>query len=599
MTEIPPAFIYLIGLLLVPLIPGVFRKVWTLLVGAVGVLLVLLLGPASPGVVLEIIPGIETVLLTVDPMRQLAGIIFAIAGFITLIYASYRDLPVLETTGILASIAAAIGIVYAGDLITVFIFWELLALASLAIIWSSEVPNSSGAGYRYLLFHIFGGACLLGGIVSTIVTTGSAAIGSAGDGSGLLLMLIGIGVNAAFIPLHTWVPDAYPRASVVGSVALCIFTTKAAVFLLATIGGWGLTVAYMGGAMALYGAIYALMQDDIRRLLAYSIISQGGYMVAAIGVGTVAGLDAGLAHLVNDILFKSLLFMAAGAVIFRTGRHRLSELGGLSGMMPKTTLCAVIGGLALAGLPGLNGAVSKGMVIEAAGSVPYLSMILIVSAVITVIYVSRLLYFVFFRPAVGREKGTLSEDAPTPMFIAMGIVALLCLVIGLFPDLLTDLLPGGTHAHPFSPSHLLESGAIFAAAGILLFLIRPLHRPSHGIEIDIDTLYIASGRAVTWFAADPLLRGAEGIGTRIDGLVTFLRVVVANPPVACQIGIRTLVLPVMRAFSSPSASKMYEDTLLEMKARYPDDQINIWGGGYGIIFISIIAFLYFIFDLVK
>ncbi|MDO8841947.1 proton-conducting transporter membrane subunit [Methanocalculus sp.] len=599
MIEIPPACIYLLGLLIVPLIPGVFRKVWTLLIGAVGVLLVLLLNLASPGVILEIIPGIETILLTVDPMRQLAGIIFALAGFITLIYASYRDLPALETTGILASIAAAMGIVYAGDLITVFVFWELLALASLAIIWSSEDPKSSGAGYRYLLFHIFGGACLLGGIVYTIATTGSAAFGSVGDGFGVVLMLIGIGVNAAFIPLHTWVPDAYPRASVVGSVALCIFTTKAAVFLLAAIGGWGLTVAYMGGAMALYGAIYALMQDDIRRLLAYSIISQGGYMVAAIGVGTVAGLDAGLAHMVNDILFKSLLFMAAGAVILRTGHHRLSELGGLSGMMPKTTLCAVIGGLALAGLPGLNGAVSKGMVIEAAGSVPYLSLILLVSAVITVIYVSRLLYFVFFRSAHGTKEGIIPEDAPAPMLVAMGITALLCLIIGLLPDLLTNLLPGGTHAHPFSPSHLPESVAIFALAGIVLLLVRSLRSPGRGFETDIDSFYIALGRGVTWIAADPLVRGAEGIGKGIECLATFLRVVVANPPVACQIGMKTLALPVMRAFSSPSTSKVYEDTLMEMKARYPDDQINIWGGGYGIIFISIIAFLYFIFDILK
>jgi multicomponent Na+:H+ antiporter subunit D len=599
MIALPPAFIFLFGLLFVPILGGRTRKCWTLLVGAAGLMMVFLIGSGSPDLVVAIIPGIETILLTTDPMRQLAGILFTTAGFLVIIYASYRDLPRIETIGILASVAAALGVVYAGDLITVFVFWELLALASLAIIWSSTDPDSPGAGYRYLLFHIFGGACLLGGIVYIIATTGTAAIGAAGDGMGFLLLFIGIGVNAAFIPLHTWLPDAYPRSSVVGSVALCTFTTKAAVFLLAAIGGWGTAVAYMGGAMALYGAVYALMQDDIRRLLSYSIISQCGYMVAAIGVGTVAGIDAGLAHLVNDILFKSLLFMAAGAVILRTGSGRLSELGGLARTMPKTTVCAVIGGLALAGMPGLNGAVSKGMVFEAAGALPSLSFLLIISAVITVIYVARFLYLGFFRPVSGTKEGRLPEDAPTPMMIAMAATALLCIVIGLNPTLLTNLLPGMTAAHPFALSHLIESALIFAGAGVLLLIIRPLGRPWRGFETDIDWLYIRAGRSVVWIARNPLLHGAEGIGTRLEWIINSLRIVSANPPVACQIAVRSIALPFVRAFSDPSKTRAYEERLSHMKDQYPHEQISIWGGGYGIIFISIIAFLYFLFYMIE
>lgn len=599
MIELPPAFLYLIALLLVPILGGTARKCWTLLVGAAGLVMVFLIGPASPDLVVAIIPGIETILLTTDPMRQLAGTIFALSGFLVIIYATYRDLPRIETIGILASIAAALGIVYAGDLITIFVFWELLALASLAIIWSSKDPDSPGAGYRYLLFHIFGGACLLGGIVSIIATTGTAAIGAVGGGIGFLLLFIGIGINAAFIPLHTWLPDAYPRASVVGSGALCIFTTKAAVFLLAAIGGWGIALAYMGAAMALYGAVYALMQDDIRRLLSYSVISQCGYMVAAIGVGTVAGIDAGLAHLVNDILFKSLLFMTAGAVILRTGSGRLSELGGLSKTMPKTTLCAVIGGLALAGMPGLNGALSKGMVLKAAEALPYLSFLLIISAVITVIYVARFLYLGFFRPASGMKEGRRPEDAPLPMMIAMGATALLCIVIGLFPDFLTNLLPGMTAAHPFAPSHLFESALIFAGAGVLLLIVRPLGRPWRGFERDLDVLYIRAGRLVAWIAKNPLLHGADLIGAGLQRFVSTLRIIAANPPVACQIAFRSITLPFVRAFSDPSKTRSYEERLSHMKDQYPDEQISIWGGGYGIIFISIIAFLYFLIYMIK
>lgn len=599
MIEIPPAFIYLIGLLLLPVITGPVRKAWTLLVGAAGFILALSLSSAAPEMVIGVVPGIETILLTSDPMRQIAGGIFAFSGLITLIYAVYRDLPTAETIGILASIAAAMGIVYAGDFITVFVFWEFLAVASLAIIWSSKAPESSGAGYRYILFHIFGGACFLGGIVHTVATTGSAAIGPVGDGAGLLLMLVGIGVNAAFIPLHTWVPDAYPRASVVGSVALSIFTTKAAVFLLVAIGGWGVAVAYIGGAMALYGAIYALMQDDIRRLLAYSIVSQVGYMVAAIGVGSVEGLDAGLAHMVNDILFKSLLFMAAGAVILRTGSHRLSDLGGLGRTMPITALCAVIGGLSLAGLPGLNGAVSKGMAIEAAGGVPYLSPVLLISAVITVVYVSRFLYFVFFRSTTGTREGLLPNDPPTPMLVAMGATAFLCLAIGLFPHLLTDLLPGGTDAHAFASSYLLESAAIFAAAGALLFAVRPLRVPWRGVETDIDALYVKAGDAIVWISANPLVHTADRIERGVESLATSLGLISENPLVASQIAGKTLKLPFVRAFSDRSRSEAYEKELSLLKDCYPDVQVNIWGGGYGIIFISIVAFLYFIFYMMR
>ena len=597
MTGLPPALIYLIGILFLPLLAGGARKAWTLFIGVVGLGLTLGLSPAVPEIVIRVLPGIDTVLLTVDPVRDLAGGIFAISGLLVLVYAVYRDLPLVETIGILASIAAAMGVVYAGDFITVFVFWEALAVASIAIIWSSRSPGSSAAGYRYILYHVFGGACLLAGIVYTLSASGSAAIGPVADGPGLVFMLIGIGMNAAFIPIHTWLPDAYPKASVVGSVALSIFTTKAAVFLLAGVGGWGVAVAWMGGAMALYGAVFALMQDDLRRLLGYSIISQVGYMVAGIGVGSVAGVDAGLAHMVNDILFKSLLFMAAGAVILRTGSHRLSEMGGLWRTMPVTTLSALIGGLALAGLPGLNGAVSKGMAIEAAGAVPYLAPILMVSAVITVIYVFRILYLGFFRPAEGTREGILPRDPPVPMLLAMGATAILCVAIGLFPHLLTDLLPGGTPAHPFAASHLLESAGIFAVAGVLLALVRPLRRSWGGFETDIDTLYIQAGRAVVWFSSHPLVEVTDAIGRGIGRVVVCFQHVSANPAAAIQIAWKTLALPFVRIFWGLERSAAYEKDLAFLRDNYPEIQTSIWGGSYGIIFVCIIAFLYFLFSL--
>lgn len=591
---IPPAFILLAGLLPLPLFHGVARKIWVAAVGSGGLAFALLAVSAPSAVPVTLAPGIELALFSVDPGRAFAGVVFAGAALLALLYALYRDLPAPETMGILASAGAALGIVYAGDYITVFVFWELLALASLAIIWSA--PGSGGPGFRYLLYHIFGGACFLAGCAVAVGVSGSTLLGPVAAGPGYLLIAIGIGVNAAFIPLHPWVPDAYPRATVTGTVALSIFTTKAAVFLLVILGGWSQGIAYMGGVMAIYGAVFALLQDDIRRLLSYSVISQVGYMVVAVGVGSAAGIDAALAHMANDILFKALLFMAAGAVIWRTGISRMSRLGGVAKAMPFTAIAAVIGGFALAGVPGLNGSVSKGMVIEAAAGIPYLDALLLITAVVTVLYVVRLLWFVFFRPAPDslRERGP--GEAPVAMLAAMAIAAGCCLLIGLFPDLLTSLLPAGTQAHPFSPAHLAESAAVLLAAGFLLLLVRPLRVPGLAVEADIDRVYCAAGRALLWFARTPLSAIAGGISRAVSRITSSVSSISQNPVMAIRIGGRTLALPLVRAFSDPAYADAYIAALSGMRDRYPEERLGIRGSGYGLILVSIIAFLYYLFD---
>ena len=593
---IPPAFILLAGLLPVPLLHTTVRKIWVAAIGICGVLAALLAMSSSSAVPVTIAPGIDLALFVVDPARAFAGVVFSGAALLAILYALHRDLPAPETMGILASAGAALGIVYAGDFLTVFVFWELLALASLAIIWSA--PAAGGPGFRYLLYHIFGGACLLAGCAVAVVTSGTTLLGPLPPGPGYLLIAIGIGVNAAFIPLHTWVPDAYPRATVAGTVALSIFTTKAAVFLLLVLGGWGQGIAYMGAAMAMYGAVFALLQDDIRRLLSYSVVSQVGYMVVAVGAGTAAGIDAALAHLANDILFKSLLFMAAGAVIWRTGISRMSRLGGVAEEMPFTAIAAVIGGLALAGLPGLNGSVSKGMVIEVAAGIPYLDFLLLITAGITVLYVVRLLWFIFFRPAPDslRERG--QGEAPKAMLAAMALTAGCCLAIGLFPDLLTSLLPAGTQAHPFSPSHLIESAAVALAAGVLLLVLRPLRSPGWAFEADIDRVYCGVGHLLIWFARTPLSAFARK-NSRFTGRITSSVVWISrNPAMAIRIGGRILALPIVRAFSDPVSAEAYRATLTAMQKRYPDERMGIRGSGYGLILVCIIAFLYYLFDVI-
>lgn len=594
---IPPALIILAGLILIPLFTGTARKFWVIAVGTGGLVAATLAMHSSSMWSVTFLPGIELVLFSVDPVRAYAGVVFAGAALLALLYAIFRDLPAFETMGILASAGAALGIVYAGDYITIFIFWEILALASLLVIWSA--PGSGNSGFRYLLYHIFGGACLLSGFAIVMADTGSSFIGPIAPGPGYFLVAIGIGMNAAFIPLHTWVPDSYPRASVSGSVALSIFTTKVAVLLLVLIGGWGTGLVYMGALMALYGAVGALLQDDIRRLLSYSVISQVGYMVAAVGSGTVAGTDAALAHMANDILSKALLFMAAGAVIYRTGISRMSRLGGLSKTMPLTAVAAVIGGFALAGIPGLNGSASKGMVIKAGAGIPYLTPLLLIVAVITLLYVMRFLYFVFFRPAPDGRDGNSDGEAPMAMLAAMAVTAGSCLIFGLFPDFLTTFLPGGTSAHPFSPVQLAESAAVILIAIFLIILIRPLRSPGWSFEKDVDRFYCAVGKAVVWFARYPLDAVSEAVSSIIGWITSRATWFSQNPALAIRIEGRTIALPVVRALWDPASADRYGATLSAMRDLYSDEKPGIRGSGYGLILVSIIAFLYYLYGVLN
>jgi len=242
------------------------------------------------------------------------------------------------------------------------------------VIWYTRTERATNAGMRYILFHLFGGCALLAGIIINYMSTGAISIvpGALGIGHfpvemglGYFLLLIGIGVNTAFIFLHTWLPDSYPKATLAGAVFMCVFTTKTGVYVLArTFPGAKLSlffgdgipfIAYMGGLMCIYGVVFALLQNDVRKLLSYHIISQVGYMVAGVGIGTFIGINGGIAHVFNHILYKALLFMCMGAVIYSTGKMNLTELGGLARKMPVTTITCIIAALSISGVVGFNG----------------------------------------------------------------------------------------------------------------------------------------------------------------------------------------------------------------------------------------------------
>ena len=244
---------------------------------------------------------------TLEPVRSTAegrlfATVFAIMAFAGGLYA-HRQASVTELTAAFIYAGSAIGVTFAGDLITIFVFWEVMALGSTVVVWSAGTQSAYRAGLRYLLVHLLGGVVLMIGIVAHVLETGSLEFTAMQpDSLGNWLILIGFLVNAGAPPLSAWIADAYPEASPSGTVFLSAFTTKTAVFaLLVGFPGADILVP-IGLYMVFYGIIYALLENYMRRILAYSIVNLEGFMVLAIGIGTSMAQNGAAAHAFAHII---------------------------------------------------------------------------------------------------------------------------------------------------------------------------------------------------------------------------------------------------------------------------------------------------------
>ncbi len=420
--------------------------------------------------------------------------VFLIMAFIGALYGLKVKQVGQKAAGFLY-VAGSLGTTLAGDYLTVFIFWELMAFSSVFLVWYSPRPNASKAGFRYLLIHTIGGLVLLGGILLRYKTTGSLAfeaLDPATAGLPEYLIMIGFILNAAVPPLHAWLADAYPEATVTGAVFMCAFTTKTAVYVLArAFPGFGV-LTILGAVMTLYGVFYAVIENDARRILAYHIISQVGYMVCGVGIGTQMAINGACAHAYAHILYKALLFMGAGAVLQMTGKSKLSELGGLYRYMPWAFVFTLIGGISISGFPLTSGFISKSMIIAAAGEnhQPVIMLMLTLAAVGTFLSVGiKLPYFIWF----GQDK--VYEPAPKEaswnMNLAMGIAAFLCLFLGFGPGYhaLYALLPFEVDYHPYSAYHLSETLQLLACTGLGFYLFIKRLKPKDKIALDLDWFY--------------------------------------------------------------------------------------------------------------
>ena len=393
-------------------------------------------------------------LLRVDSLSHLFGLIFTLIMAIGALYALHTA-RAGEHGATLVYAGGALGVVYAGDWVSAFVWWELMAMASLVVVWSGDTDRARAAGFRYLLVQVAGGSLFFAGLAVHLSGGGALELGPFGEirGWGYALILLGVAVNAAVPPFHAWLVDAYPEASITGTVFLSAFTTKTAVYLLIRVFPGSDLLLWAGIAMALYGVVYAVLENDIRRLLGYHIVSQVGYMVAAVGLGTPLALAGAAAHAFCHILYKALLLMGAGAVMTATGRRKLTDLGGIGRQMPVVVALYFVGVLSISGAPLFNGFISKSMIITAAGDDGHgvAELLLMLASIGTFLHTGlKLPYFTFFGPS----RGVRPTPVPANMIAAMGVAAACCIGLGLVPGWLYARLATAVDYHPYSLDHV-------------------------------------------------------------------------------------------------------------------------------------------------
>ena len=448
----PPGWLLIFGGLLVPLFRGRLRSAYMLLLPALGFLQLLLL---PHGELLQVsIFDYSLTPVRVDPLSLVFGYIFHIAAFLGMIFA-LRVKDCGQHVAAFVYAGSAIGAVFAGDLITLFVYWEIAAISSVFLIWARRSERSYRAGMRYLIFQIASGVLLLAGTLAHFYQTGSLAFDYLGINSmGGTLILIAFGIKCAFPLLHNWLEDAYPEATVTGTVFLSSFTTKMAVYALARGFPGTEQLIWIGAMMAAFPIFYAVIVNDLRRVLTYSMNNQLGFMVVGVGIGTELALNGTVAHAFADILFKGVLFMSMGAVLLRTGTVKGSELGGLYKSMPWTATFCIVGAASISAFPLFSAFATKSMILSATAENHYAFVyfvLLFASAGVFHHSGIKIPYFAFF----GHDSGIRCKEAPRNMLIAMGLAASLCIGIGVFPGVLYNILPFPVDYEPYTVTHVI------------------------------------------------------------------------------------------------------------------------------------------------
>jgi multicomponent Na+:H+ antiporter subunit D len=524
--EFSPGLILILGALLVPLLRGYPRAIYMLALPVVAFAHLMTLPTGDFGIVN--LAGLTLTTLRVDKLSLLFSYVFLIAALICVIYSLHLRDTGQHVAGLIYA-GSAMGAIFAGDLVTLFINWEAIAIASVFLIWSSRTEESYRAGMRYLIIQVGSGVLLLAGVLIHYRQTGSLVFGTLGlEAPGGMLIFLAFGIKSAFPVLHAWLPDAYPRGTPTGTVLLSAFTTKVAIYALARSFAGTEILIPIGTVMAAFPIFYAVIENDLRRVLAYSLNNQLGFMVVGIGLGTDLALNGAVAHAFADILFKGLLFMSMGAVLFRVGTVKGSELGGLYKSMPWTTGFCIVGAASISAFPLFSGFVTKSMIMSAAmeeGHFWVWIVLLFASAGVFHHAGIKIPYFAFF----AHDSGKRCREAPLNMLMAMAVAAALCIGIGTFPDLFYALLPFHSDYRPYTLDHVVaQVQLLFLSALAFTLLMRTgIYPPElRSVNLDAEWFYRRLGRQVLfglrWAAEGAWGSIVRGIGHGLSAIVTRL-----------------------------------------------------------------------------
>jgi multicomponent Na+:H+ antiporter subunit D len=503
-----PGLLLLVGSVLLAWLKGTVRSLVALLLP----LAALWLAWQPEGVFWQAhVAGFELTVIVIDPLSRLFATIFAIMTFGGALFGLNQSSR-LELPAAFLYAGSALGVVLAGDLLTLFVFWELMSVASLLVIWSAGTGRAYRASLRYLMIHLLGGLLLLIGICGHVLETGSTGFTAmAPDSAAHWLVLAGFLVNAGALPFSAWLPDAYPEASWSGTVFLSAFTTKTAVYVLLRGFPGADVLIVIGLGMIFYGIIYALLENDMRRILAYSIVNQVGFMVTGIGIGTETALNGTAAHAFTHIIYKALLLMSAGSVLLMTGKRTCTDLGGLFRTMPLTAACGIIGALSISSFPLTSGFVSKSMISQAAADERMGMVWLLLAAASAGVFLHagiKFPWFVFFQ----KDSGLRPPEPPLNMRLAMVLFAALCIGLGVFYQPLYRLLPYATEYVPYTGYHVVSQLQLLLFSGLAFFVMLGWLRRTLTITLDFDWFYRRLGPLLA-HRAERGIQASRDLGT--------------------------------------------------------------------------------------
>ena len=523
MPDLHPGLVLIFGALLVAMLRGRARSAAALIVPLAALILVWTVGDGT--IWTSRLAGYPIIPFAVDKLSRLFGTIFALMAFGGALFA-LNQAARLELPAALLYAGAALGVTFAGDLLTVFVFWELMAIGSTLVLWSAGTNSAYQASLRYLMIHLTGGVLLLIGVAGHALETGSLQfVAMAPHGLSHWLILAAFLVNAGAPPISAWLPDAYPEASWSGTVFLSAFTTKIAVYALMRGFPGAEPLIYIGLYMVFYGIIYALLENDMRRILAYSIVNQVGFMVTGIGIGTEMALNGAAAHAFTHILYKALLLMSAGSVLYMTGKRKCTDLGGLFQSMPITALCGIVGALAISSFPLTSGFVSKSMTVQSAADEHLFVVWLLLGAASAGVFLHagiKFPWFVFFQ----KDSGLRPPDPPLNMRLAMILFSILCVGLGVFYEPLYRLLPYTVDFQPYTGAHVVSQLQLLLFSGLAFFVMLKWLQRTLTITLDFDWFYraflvAAVNRIEGWVTAirDRITAKLRDEGARVSGAV--------------------------------------------------------------------------------